>query len=110
MTLFFFIRMIIVTHDNPSVSFVTRPVKLKKSEEDLAGNFYRHRLSYHSNGIYLDISDNGKGFPGEEGADFMDKRKGSGLINMKNRALMLGSTWNIETSANGTIIKLTVPY
>jgi len=68
------------------------------------------RLSYHSNGIYLDISDNGKGFPGEEGADVMDKRKGSGLINMKNRALMLGGTWNIETSANGTIIKLTVPY
>lgn len=68
------------------------------------------RLSYHSNGIYLDISDNGIGFPKDRTGETTGKKKGSGLINMKSRALMLGGTWNIETAAHGTIIKLTVPY
>jgi two-component system, NarL family, sensor kinase len=68
------------------------------------------KLDYQPDHLDLDINDNGIGFMINSNANLTDKKNGSGLINMKNRALMLGGSWKIDSSDEGTIIKLTVPY
>jgi len=68
------------------------------------------KLDYHGDHLNLDICDNGIGFTTNSHANPTDKKNGAGLINMKNRALMLGGSWKIDSSREGTIIKLTVPY
>ena len=70
----------------------------------------RIELTYQESLLEMEIADNGKGFVSQHFTDPADKKKGMGLINMKARALMLGGTWDISSSATGTSINLTVPY
>ncbi len=52
-------------------------------------------LDYQRNYLDLNISDNGIGFMIDGHTNPTGKKNGSGLINMKNRALMLGGSWKI---------------
>jgi signal transduction histidine kinase len=67
-------------------------------------------LNYKEGYLALQISDDGIGFSTEKSVILKNSGKGTGLINMKNRALLLGGTWNIESTNKGTAIYLTVPY
>lgn len=65
-------------------------------------------LSYNPN-FELRISDNGKGFDpaaiGQPG-----KPAGLGIVNMKNRATMIGASLNIQSqAAQGTTVAITLP-
>ncbi len=58
--------------------------------------------------LNLTISDDGNGFVPD--FDNNDMKSGSGLKNMRNRAELIGGSFEIESkSARGTIIKLKVP-
>lgn len=60
------------------------------------------RLAYN-NGLILQIRDNGQGF------DLKDGSTGIGLHNIRNRAALIGAQLNMESSAAGTILELTLP-
>jgi len=52
------------------------------------------------------LEDNGRGFP----ADDPEYRKGNGLYNMKERAGLLGGTFNLETEpGKGTTLRVKIP-
>jgi two-component system, NarL family, sensor kinase len=68
------------------------------------------RLNYEAVNLAMQITDDGIGFSSEKTGTLKKSPKGTGLINMQNRALLLGGTWNIESSTDGTTINLTVPY
>lgn len=73
-------------------------------------NFVKHadaknlfiRLHYHSNNIFLEISDDGIGLNAKSGS-------GAGFINMKRRAAMLGGTFVAEGDGKGTRINVNIP-
>ena len=61
----------------------------------------------HDNGnIYIDIIDYGKGMagPGEK-----NDHQGRGIANMKYRAQQLGATLTIDSTADGTCVRLMLP-
>lgn len=66
-------------------------------------------LRWQPHQLYLEISDNGKGF---DAAAILDptSRKGSGLLGMQERAVLLGGKLEIETRpGRGTRIAATLP-
>jgi signal transduction histidine kinase len=54
-----------------------------------------------SRGVYIRVSDNGDGFKGE--------RTGRGIGNMKKRAELLGGRLEIDSSSEGTSVRLLLP-
>jgi len=69
------------------------------------------KLKYEPSHIGLLIRDNGKGFDKHEIEKYRSGKINNGLINMRTRALMLGGTLAIESSAGkGTSIYVTAPY
>lgn len=64
-------------------------------------------LSQEAENILLRIDDNGKGFQAEKSGD----QKTLGLLGMKERALMMGGKFQIESSkGKGTSVFVTVPF
>jgi signal transduction histidine kinase len=64
------------------------------------------RLQRKSNGLYLDLKDNGKGFDYNEDTS----QKGIGLQNMKKRIALVGGTLQIQSGVNnGTNLSLFIP-
>ena len=62
-------------------------------------------IQYETEKLMMQIGDNGLGMMNDE-----NKQKGSGLINMKNHAAMIGADLAIHSNSNnGTEIILTVP-
>jgi PAS domain S-box-containing protein len=58
----------------------------------------------------LTVCDNGHGFDAVKVMNVREKGHGMGLINMKERAELLGGTWEITTTqSGGTTIRVTVP-
>jgi signal transduction histidine kinase len=67
-------------------------------------------LNYDKNEVFLEIQDNGKGFPTEPVSSADGKPKGFGLISMRERAKNLGGTFEVESEiGKGTIIKAAIP-
>ncbi|NJO24799.1 MAG: hypothetical protein HC867_01935 [Bacteroidia bacterium] len=65
-------------------------------------------LQYEINYLVIQIKDNGVGIA--DGNPQNTNQKGSGLINMKNHATMIGADLTIHSeSSKGTEIVLTVP-
>jgi len=65
-------------------------------------------LQYETNKLNMRIKDNGVGMTNSEAEK--NKQKGSGLMNMKNHAAMIGADLAINSNSNsGTEIILTVP-
>lgn len=63
------------------------------------------KLDINKNGLYLEISDTGKGF----NANVV--KLGNGLENMRNRAKAIHATYELVTIENkGTVIKLNLPF
>lgn len=63
------------------------------------------RLSYQQEQLIITAKDDGKGF------DMDTAAKGSGLINMKKRAELINTTYNLESSTGeGTTLMLIYPY
>lgn len=60
-------------------------------------------MEYQSERLLIKASDDGKGF------DINLAEKGSGLINMKSRAELIGSNFNIESTADNGV-QLTIQY
>jgi signal transduction histidine kinase len=57
--------------------------------------------------LFLIVSDNGKGFD----SSGMDENKIFGIMGMKERAIMMGGTYNVSsTPGKGTVIEVIVPY
>lgn len=64
-------------------------------------------LNQEAENILLSIEDNGKGFQSEKHGD----QKTLGLLGMKERALMMGGKFQIESrQGKGTSVHVTVPY
>ena len=64
-------------------------------------------LTYFDDALSLLIRDNGKGFD----VDSVHPKRTSGINNMRKRALMIGSKFEIHSVPNqGTSILLTIPY
>ncbi len=64
-------------------------------------------LSLHDNDLVMLIEDNGKGFHTET----IDPRKTLGVLGMKERAIVMGGTYNINSEpGKGTIIEVIVPW
>ncbi|MFI5124978.1 MAG: histidine kinase [Chitinophagales bacterium] len=64
-------------------------------------------LNQEAENILLSIEDNGKGFQSEKHGD----QKTLGLLGMKERALMMGGKFQIESrQGKGTSVYVTVPY
>ena len=58
----------------------------------------------HENLVYVEVADNGKGF------DVADtSRVGVGMINIKNRAQMLGGSAQWQSSESGTLVTVQIP-
>ncbi|HLP75380.1 MAG TPA: PAS domain S-box protein, partial [Candidatus Paceibacterota bacterium] len=68
------------------------------------------KLTFYSNTIVLKIQDDGKGFlPGTDKPTSSSKR-GIGLMNMRERAALLGGTFSVASSPkHGTTITVRVP-
>jgi signal transduction histidine kinase len=63
-------------------------------------------LSLHDDDLVMLIEDNGKGFKTET----VDGRKTLGILGMKERAIVMGGTYNIHSQpGKGTIIEVIVP-
>lgn len=63
-------------------------------------------ISIHDNQIILTIKDNGKGFD----ADITGNKKTLGLLGMKERTLMMGGTYEIDSRLGaGTTVTVSVP-
>ncbi len=66
-------------------------------------------LQQHRNEIHLVVEDNGEGFHAED--DSKDTGQSMGLSGMKERAMLVGGTFQIESShGHGTAIFVRVPY
>lgn len=63
----------------------------------------RVKLNYLADRIFIEASDDGKGF------DVATTKKGSGLINMKSRAVLINADFTIESKPNEGV-KLTLKY
>ncbi|MBD0333051.1 MAG: sensor histidine kinase [Chitinophagaceae bacterium] len=65
------------------------------------------RIKFTEDAVILSVEDNGTGFISTHNRDGAN---GSGLSNMRNRALIIGGSFDIETSsAGGTKISINVP-
>jgi signal transduction histidine kinase len=70
------------------------------------------KFGINENQLFLEISDNGKGFDTEEvlSSDFRPELGGNGLINMRRRAEELGGFCEILSEiGKGTTVKVSVP-
>lgn len=95
----------------------TETAILRISQEALA-NIRKHakatevkvKLDYDKSDVILTVSDNGQGFATESVSDNAVKRKGFGLISMRERARNAGGNFNVESEVGqGTIVKVTLP-
>ena len=63
------------------------------------------KLNYQADNLEIIASDDGKGF------DIATVEKGSGLLNMKSRADLINTSYNLESSVgNGVTLTLNYPY
>jgi len=53
-------------------------------------------------GVYVELADDGRGMDGSA-------RRGRGLANMQRRAAEIGARLEIESSAQGTAVRLRIP-
>lgn len=68
------------------------------------------KLAQHRNGLTLDLEDNGKGFMSEKVKAPHAAGQQLGLLNMKERAELLGGTFRIESARQrGTKIHVEIP-
>ena len=74
-----------------------------KHAEALAGKI---TITEDSNFVYAEIKDNGKGFNVNK---MLEKGNCFGLLNITERAKFINGTANFQSSANGTIIKISIP-
>lgn len=69
-------------------------------------SFVKSSISIKEAVLELTIEDNGKGF----NTDHINKKKTLGLLGMKERTLMMGGTYNINSKpGNGTTVVVSVP-
>jgi PAS domain S-box-containing protein len=98
-----------------------QPVELalfRVIQESLS-NIHRHsgakkaqiKLAHANSAVRLEISDNGKGIPPELLSDSRHGKQvvGVGILGMRERLSQLGGTLEIESSKNGTTVKVSVP-
>ena len=69
------------------------------------GSPIRLELEHDQAGLRLRVSDQGPGLPGPRAGE-----RGRGLTWMAERALLIGGTLDLQSSAAGTTITLTVPH
>jgi signal transduction histidine kinase len=95
----------------------TETTILRISQEALA-NIRKHakatevkvKLDYIRSDVILTVSDNGQGFITDSVSDNAAKRKGFGLISMRERAKNAGGIFDIESEVGkGTTVKVTLP-
>jgi signal transduction histidine kinase len=68
------------------------------------------KLEFAENVVLLDIKDDGKGFDFQEVKDPKLKKRGMGLVNMRERSEILGGTFGINSQHGiGTRIKVEIP-
>lgn len=65
-------------------------------------------LAAEGENLLLEVSDDGKGFPTNEGQS-ADLVAGTGLRSMRSRASRLGGTLTVDSSGAGTRVRMTVP-
>jgi len=79
-------------------------------------NVHRHsgsltaaiRLTIDSGKVHLEVRDKGKGFPHQR-ADSGPMNPGVGIMSMRERVKQLGGVIDIESSADGTVVCVTLP-
>lgn len=65
------------------------------------------RLNYNANKLYIDISDNGKGFENEK----IKTERQAGLKNMHSRAAIINGSMNLKSiPGHGTSLSFIIPY
>ena len=78
--------------------FITNSIKYANAKN------FSVQLSYHINNVVISAKDDGKGF------DENQVEKGSGLINMKDRARLINTKYILKSKPNeGTELKLVYP-
>ena len=87
--------------------------------QELLNNILKHAqatslslvLSYTQQAFILFIEDNGIGFEQHLRQPSLSNEKGSGLVNMQNRAKLIGAQFTLESKPNvGTTARLLLPY
>lgn len=86
--------------------------------QEALGNVHRHaesttagvRLGISKNTIVLEIVDDGKGFDwGASGKSVPDRKFGVGLLGMRERAIQLGGSLDVDSRPGSTVIRVTLP-
>jgi PAS domain S-box-containing protein len=80
-------------------------------------NIHRHsgsktatiRLSTDSNGVSLEIQDEGKGIPAEKLTGIQTQRSGVGIAGIRERVRHLKGVMNVQSSSKGTKVSITIP-
>jgi two-component system NarL family sensor kinase len=80
-------------------------------------NIHRHsgsktatiRLSTDSNGVSLEIQDEGKGIPAEKLTGIQTQRSGVGIAGIRERVRHLKGVMNIQSSSKGTKVSISIP-
>ncbi|MDP4249553.1 MAG: PAS domain S-box protein [Bacteroidota bacterium] len=111
-------RFSIRTHFTTDVSHINFPagisIGLFRICQESLTNIARHAgaskvlitLNMEGETVFLNITDNGKGFQQEQHGD----RKTLGLFGMKERALMMGGKFEIESGRGGTSVLVSIPF
>lgn len=92
----------------------TKELILFRIVQEAINNIIKHsqatvlsiEIVFEENGLTLSVADNGRGLDATAHAI---KDQGSGLRNMRNRAQLLGGTFELESNQTGTQIKVTLP-
>ena len=67
-------------------------------------------LDFRNGAVGLEVEDDGVGFDVASVSESADERRGWGILGMRERASLLGGTFQITSEpANGTRVKVTVP-
>jgi PAS domain S-box-containing protein len=95
-------------------------IALFRIVQECLTNIHRHsgaqqgavKLFQSQAAVTLEISDNGKGLPPQDGAQDSEGRRktpGVGILGMKERLLQLGGTLEISSSSEGTVVRAMLP-
>jgi signal transduction histidine kinase len=87
-------------------AFSHLPGIINKCCKTFRSNFCKSRISINNSVIELTIEDNGKGFDATQ----INKKKTLGLLGMKERTIMLGGNYIINSEpGKGTAVIVSVP-